>query len=586
MIVATYAYLELRWSRTAATGQWMDTKSTLREEPLQRIIFIRLWTTFTNTGSTHRVSTAKLQGFPAFLLELLRLEARFTWWQNIILVLCFSFSSQSCLNIILIVDMVTLYCLLLDGAVANSSSQSSRSCLDNLRYTHRYAACALLHLLLSAFLGDPFRPMSALPYVFLIYPITLHITLVAFMLRTTQLSYLNKALEPPSIIYTQTYCAVCLRTVLQGLDKDGKTNEQCLFERKGTHHRTTRSLRRSAKSSCRICAVVWQHRTRISQDFVGFLMFWRPSTSYHLRGLSLGIISEECRTKSENTTQFKLVVREDCEHEGAVVSQFPRDRDAAIAQTRFWFQYCVKNHEACRSLHITKGAGSKVFRPTRLLHIPDDFASEYARLLLHEQSDDDETIAYTTLSHCWGGLNNFKLTSETFQHMMVTGILFRNLPRTYRDAVSITKYLGINYVWIDSLCIVQDDMMDWAREARSMADVYRYSSCNISAVDAKNATEGCLFTYNARLFEAAPIGTRYLVNETDLYPKHPLYERAHGFFKRCSWLEDRSKFAAPKSSGDVRRDSVPWSFLKDYIQRAPSTKDHDIGIAQKCYTLM
>ena len=53
-----------------------------------------------------------------------------------------------------------------------------------------------------------------------------------------------------------------------------------------------------------------------------------------------------------------------------------------------------------------------------------------------------------------------------------TGIPAGGLPKTFRDAINITSCLRIRYLWIDSLCIVQDDKADWEREAARMAEVY------------------------------------------------------------------------------------------------------------------
>ena len=70
------------------------------------------------------------------------------------------------------------------------------------------------------------------------------------------------------------------------------------------------------------------------------------------------------------------------------------------------------------------------------------------------------------------------------------GIDDQELPRTFQHAIQMTRRLGIRYIWIDSLCIIQDDNEDWQREAPLMEKVYGNSYCNIAAADAKNSTEG------------------------------------------------------------------------------------------------
>lgn len=64
-------------------------------------------------------------------------------------------------------------------------------------------------------------------------------------------------------------------------------------------------------------------------------------------------------------------------------------------------------------------------------------------------------------------------------------------PRTFRDAILITRALGYRYLWIDSLCIIQDSE-DWFHEASTMGDVYSNSQCTLAAIYAYNSTEGLL----------------------------------------------------------------------------------------------
>jgi hypothetical protein len=60
-------------------------------------------------------------------------------------------------------------------------------------------------------------------------------------------------------------------------------------------------------------------------------------------------------------------------------------------------------------------------------------------------------------------------------------IQFVALPRTLQDSIMIVRFLGFDYVWIDCLCIIQDDKADWAREASRMADVYWNAALSIAA---------------------------------------------------------------------------------------------------------
>jgi hypothetical protein len=66
------------------------------------------------------------------------------------------------------------------------------------------------------------------------------------------------------------------------------------------------------------------------------------------------------------------------------------------------------------------------------------------------------------------------------------------LPRTFADAVRIKRAMNIRYLWIDSLCIVQNDIVDWETEAAAMASIYGHSYFTIATTASKDSSEGCL----------------------------------------------------------------------------------------------
>jgi hypothetical protein len=72
-------------------------------------------------------------------------------------------------------------------------------------------------------------------------------------------------------------------------------------------------------------------------------------------------------------------------------------------------------------------------------------------------------------------------------------ILMEQLPKTFIDAIEIVRNLGLRYVWIDSLCIIQDDKEDWRREAGKMGLIYERAVFTIAACHARDSRYGCLF---------------------------------------------------------------------------------------------
>jgi hypothetical protein len=76
---------------------------------------------------------------------------------------------------------------------------------------------------------------------------------------------------------------------------------------------------------------------------------------------------------------------------------------------------------------------------------------------------------------------------------MQTSIAISTLPKTFQDAIELSRQLGVRYLWIDSLCIIQegDKHEDWTRESSMMGSVYQNGYCNIAATAASDGTAGC-----------------------------------------------------------------------------------------------
>ena len=98
---------------------------------------------------------------------------------------------------------------------------------------------------------------------------------------------------------------------------------------------------------------------------------------------------------------------------------------------------------------------------------------------------------YVALTHVWGGTVPLRTMKENLgQHRQQ--IPMASMPPSFRDAVLTTRRLGLRYLWIDAVCIVQNDPKDWEIEASRMANIYKDSVFTIAAVDAANSTVGFL----------------------------------------------------------------------------------------------
>jgi hypothetical protein len=144
-----------------------------------------------------------------------------------------------------------------------------------------------------------------------------------------------------------------------------------------------------------------------------------------------------------------------------------------------WLRECVESHELCKVSKPTTP-------PTRLLRIGPE---------LHQirlEDDIHTSPSYATLSHCWGSHEILQLTTKSLQDFLQL-IPFESLCKTFQDAVALALSSGFCYLWIDSLCILQDDTEDWIKESALMSDVYGGSSLNIAAAGARDGREGLYF---------------------------------------------------------------------------------------------
>ena len=121
-------------------------------------------------------------------------------------------------------------------------------------------------------------------------------------------------------------------------------------------------------------------------------------------------------------------------------------------------------------------------------------------------------MKYTALSHRWGEYPPKKedprfCTTDDNLSARLNGFSLSELPKTFKDAILVTRELGIEYLWIDSLCIIQWNVEDWKREAGRMEDVFASAYCTIAATSAADSTVGFLArntsTEYARVQDAA-----------------------------------------------------------------------------------
>lgn len=141
---------------------------------------------------------------------------------------------------------------------------------------------------------------------------------------------------------------------------------------------------------------------------------------------------------------------------------------------------CTETHESCKST-------ARPLLPKRVLSIQMLGDSDTVVQLIET---DQEHAVYAALSHCWGTEQTCITTSSTLEDRK-KGIPWGDIPKTFQDAITFALRLGIHYIWVDSLCIIQDNATDWEIESSKMADVYQYATLTISATSSSGDSQGC-----------------------------------------------------------------------------------------------
>ncbi|KAI1750820.1 heterokaryon incompatibility protein-domain-containing protein [Xylaria castorea] len=161
--------------------------------------------------------------------------------------------------------------------------------------------------------------------------------------------------------------------------------------------------------------------------------------------------------------------------------------DAGFSLIKAWLDRCVNGHSSCRE------ADSKAEHklPKRVIKVGSD---DNTTISLHEPDDRPGVVGshYLALSHCWGQIPLPRLTTDTLEKKK-GNILWESLPRTFQDVILVARGIGVEYVWIDSLCIIQDDEEDWETEAAKMSLIYEGALMVIAATASGNGHGGCLF---------------------------------------------------------------------------------------------
>ena len=148
---------------------------------------------------------------------------------------------------------------------------------------------------------------------------------------------------------------------------------------------------------------------------------------------------------------------------------------------RGWLSECLNKHADCPNSMTS-------ILPTRIIDVSPTAESDVVRLHIADRSEKGQ---YVALSYCWGR-EQPRATTSTTLNTYTDSINVSNLPKTIRDAIECTRQLNIRYLWVDSLCIIQDSERDKIQEIQKMPQIYSNATVTLSAAAAQHCDEGFL----------------------------------------------------------------------------------------------
>lgn len=192
---------------------------------------------------------------------------------------------------------------------------------------------------------------------------------------------------------------------------------------------------------------------------------------------------------AEPSQTIQAMFRPGQSRDGLVHTVPPAPMNSATLETiHDWLEAC-NLHTHC----------PKLFEQSLPYRILDVGSFSDPRLRLIEGCGHKDT--YIALSYCWGVKDTFVTTRENLEAFKIN-IGERELPQTFVDAISVSRHLGQRYLWIDALCILQKDPIDWEEQSQRMGDIYSRAWLTISAANSRSVHEGFLRPRppNARLY--------------------------------------------------------------------------------------
>ncbi|KAI6753847.1 hypothetical protein HG530_013023 [Fusarium avenaceum] len=321
-------------------------------------------------------------------------------------------------------------------------------------------------------------------------------------------------------------CNVCLKILQSGLEGVEKSlHKEC------AHHKTFNGFKQAAESGCFICARLWDALSDISivsweEDPASWKVFdcwverrpWASERVSYVRPIlhkPLLILDGLDASMLESSW-------------GDIESSTSSEKAQKLAYG--WQKACQETHEICSKLR-----SSEKFAPSRLIDI--GAKGDTWRLCLYPE-DIADPPDYFTLSYRWTKHPSIVLLSTNINKFRQWSPISR-LPKTFRDTITVARRLSIRYLWIDSLCIIQDSPEDWAKESVRMHQIYANSSCTISASASEDPQGGLFRSRTPKDVLPGYVTVKFTdggLTKFDIWDEHYIQRLTQGPLTRRGWV--------------------------------------------------
>ncbi|KAF2848615.1 HET-domain-containing protein [Plenodomus tracheiphilus IPT5] len=257
----------------------------------------------------------------------------------------------------------------------------------------------------------------------------------------------------------------------------------------------------TAEGDCDLCELVSSVISPKHIEEGTLISLERVSDAFVIKG-TLGKVLRLCQTGTANSAHLDVPI-------GVPYLAAPHLELNSISEGTFlellrsWLQVCDKDHGAlCRPIH----PGRKL--PRRLINV-----KKSNRTRLTETTELDKELRYIAFSHRWGTMPAGAVTTKDNVGGRMQRLHVEGLPKSFNDAMAVTRALDCEYLWVDSLCILQGSDGDFNEQADTMQDTFSNAYCVIAACNADSSSNGFLNSVPSKYIKKGDIYLSSVTND-------------------------------------------------------------------------